>query len=146
MTKPDVSRAEHVWIDDAAPPGKLEVGGPHNVAWDFVGKDKHPVHSGTRSLRLAANGLQQCVLTEAKSPLQVGAGDTLFAYVYLDPKNPPKEVMLQWHSTGWLHRAYWGDNAIPWGGRRRCSCRRCRPTRRATASASRAGWSIRSSR
>jgi mono/diheme cytochrome c family protein len=115
MAKPDASRAEFVWIDDAAPPGKLEVGGPTNVAWDFVGKDKHPVHSGSKSLRLTANGLQQCVLTEAKAPLQIGSGDTLFAYVYLDPKNPPKEIMLQWHSTGWLHRAYWGENAIPWG-------------------------------
>jgi mono/diheme cytochrome c family protein len=113
--KPDSGRADFVWIDDAAPAGKLEVGGPNNVAWDFVGKDKHPVHSGAKSLRLSANGLQQCVLSEAKSPLQIGAGDALFAYVYLDPKNPPKEVMLQWHSAGWLHRAYWGENAIPWG-------------------------------
>ena len=132
MAKPeDRPRADFVWIDDAAPPGKLEVGGPTNVAWDFVGRDKHPVHSGGKSLRLTAKGLQQCVLTEAKSPLHIGAGDTLFAYVYLDPKNPPKEIMLQWHSTGWLHRAYWGDNAIPWGqrqlgasGTRSARCRR----------------------
>src|SRR5439155_4216437 len=27
----------------------------------------------------------------------------------------PKEIMLQWHSSGWLHRAYWGDNLIAWG-------------------------------
>jgi hypothetical protein len=39
----------------------------------------------------------------------------LFAHVYLDPKDPPKEIMLQWHTSGWLHRAYWGENAIPWG-------------------------------
>ncbi len=115
MAKPDTSRAEYVWIDDAAPAGKLEVGGPNNVAWDFVGKDKHPVQSGAKSLRLAAKGLQQCVLTEAKAPLTIGSGDALFAYVYLDPKNPPKEIMLQWHTSNWLHRAYWGENAIPWG-------------------------------
>ncbi|HKI35315.1 MAG TPA: PSD1 and planctomycete cytochrome C domain-containing protein [Gemmataceae bacterium] len=110
----DLPRAEYVWIDDAVPAGKQEVGGP-NVPWDFVGQDKHPVHSGGKSLRLTASGLQQCVLSEAKSPLRVGEGDALFAYVYLDPKDPPKEIMLQWHSTGWLHRAYWGENAIPWG-------------------------------
>src|SRR5581483_6532928 len=45
----------------------------------------------------------------------VGAGDKLFAYVYLDPANPPREIMLQWHSDTWKHRAYWGDNVIPWG-------------------------------
>ncbi len=113
--KAESARADYVWIDDAAPAGKLEVGGATNVAWNFVGKDKHPVHSGDKSLRLAAKGLQQCVLIEAKAPLQIGQGDTLFAYVHLDPKDPPKEIMLQWHSTNWLHRAYWGDNAIPWG-------------------------------
>jgi hypothetical protein len=55
------------------------------------------------------------VLQDAKPGLRVGAGDKLFAYVYLDPANPPKEIMLQWHTSGWLHRAYWGENVIPWG-------------------------------
>jgi hypothetical protein len=111
----DLPRAEYVWIDDAAPAGKLEVGGGTNVPWQFVSSPESPTFAGRHSLRLAATGLQQCVLTEAKSPLRVGEGDALFAYVYLDPKNPPKEIMLQWHSSNWLHRAYWGENAIPWG-------------------------------
>src|SRR5207237_631047 len=51
----------------------------------------------------------------AKPGLKVGAGDTLFAHVYLDPKNPPKAIMLQWHTSNWLHRAYWGENLIPFG-------------------------------
>ncbi|HZT80192.1 MAG TPA: PSD1 and planctomycete cytochrome C domain-containing protein [Gemmataceae bacterium] len=108
-------RAEFVWIDDAVPAGKQETGGGVNVAWSFVPKDKHPVHSGSASLRLKANGLKQVVLSEAKSPLRVGEGDVLFAHVWIDPKDPPKEIMLQWHSDAWRHRAYWGDNVIPWG-------------------------------
>jgi mono/diheme cytochrome c family protein len=110
----DLPRAEYVWIDDAMPAGKPEIGGI-NVPWDFVTQDKHPSHSGSKSLRLKAAGLQQCVLVEAKSPLHVGEGDTLFAYVYLDPKDPPKEIMLQWHSSNWLHRAYWGENLVAFG-------------------------------
>jgi hypothetical protein len=48
--------------------------------------------------------------------LLVGKGDTLFAYVYLDPANPPKAIMLQYHTSEWLHRANWGDeDAIPFG-------------------------------
>ncbi len=48
--------------------------------------------------------------------LTVNTGDTLFAYVYLDPANPPTEVMLQWHTgSSWGHRAYWGANKISWG-------------------------------
>jgi hypothetical protein len=47
--------------------------------------------------------------------LVVGIGDTLFAYVYLDPANPPAEVMLQWNDGSWEHRAYWGANLIGLG-------------------------------
>jgi mono/diheme cytochrome c family protein len=110
----DLPRAEYVWIDDAAPAGKVETGSI-NVPWRFVSSPEYPAFAGRHSLRLKAVGLQQCVLAEAKSPLRVGAGDTLFAYVYLDPKDPPKEVMLQWHSSNWLHRAYWGENLVPFG-------------------------------
>src|SRR6185369_8721586 len=80
-----------------------------------VGKPEHPVHSGARSLLVNAKGLKQVVIQGVDAPLRVGAGDRLFAHVYLSPKNPPKEIMMQWHSQGWLHRAYWGDNVIPWG-------------------------------
>jgi len=47
--------------------------------------------------------------------LPVEVGDSLSAYVYLDPANPPSEVMLQWFDGSWEHRAYWGANLIPWG-------------------------------
>src|SRR4029434_1393494 len=36
-------------------------------------------------------------------------------YVYLDPVNPPSEVMLQWNDGTWEHRAYWGADLLPWG-------------------------------
>lgn len=42
-------------------------------------------------------------------------GDKLIAYVYLDPANPPSEIMLQWNDGTWEHRAYWGTNQIAWG-------------------------------
>jgi len=107
---------EYVWIDDALPAGaKTLVDGNVNLAWNFVGKPAHPVHSGERSLLVSAKGLKQVVIQGVDAPIRVGAGDRLFAYVYLSPKNPPKEIMLQWHSQNWLHRAYWGDNVIPWG-------------------------------
>ena len=51
----------------------------------------------------------------ATTTLTVTTGDTLFAYAYLDPANPPTEVMLQWHTDNWEHRAYWGANNISWG-------------------------------
>src|SRR5262249_45642906 len=83
-----------------------------NLPWQFVDS---PVHRGAKSVKVSAKELGQVVLSQAKQPLKVGAGDKLFAHVYIDPKSPPREIMLQWHTSGWVHRAYWGENVIPWG-------------------------------
>lgn len=102
---------EIVWIDDDAPPGAQLQG---NTPWQFVTAPA-PVLSGSKSHTRTATDLSQHFFTAATTPLLVGEGDKLFAYVYLDPKNPPKEVMLQWNDGAWEHRAYWGENVIPWG-------------------------------
>ncbi|MGH7170283.1 MAG: DUF1549 and DUF1553 domain-containing protein, partial [Gemmataceae bacterium] len=109
-------RAEYVWIDDAIPDGaKPSSDGGVSGRWTFVGRPKHPVFSGEKASMRTAAGLSQHFFEGAKPGLRVGTGDTLFAYAYLDPKNPPKEIMLQWHTGEWRHRAYWGDNVIDWG-------------------------------
>ena len=44
-------------------------------------------------------------------PLVPAENDHFYAYVYLDPKNPPRQIVMQWHDhRGWEHRAYWGAN------------------------------------
>jgi mono/diheme cytochrome c family protein len=108
-----IGRADFVWVDDTLPPGAAS---KEDVPWDFVGKPDHPVYSGRGSLASKARGVRQFVFEDAGAKLVVGEGDVLFAHVYLDPKNPPREVMLQWHTAGnWSHRAYWGANAIAFG-------------------------------
>jgi hypothetical protein len=62
-----------------------------------------------------AAGYHQHYFFSAADTLAVGVGDTLFTYVYLDPANPPSEVMLQWYDGSWEHRAYWGPNLIGLG-------------------------------
>jgi hypothetical protein len=111
-----VKRGEYVWIDDDIPAGARSSsdGGP-NGRWNWVTAPKHPVYSGKRASMRTADGLSQHYFEAAPAGLRVGEGDTLFAYVYLDPARPPREIMLQWHTSNWLHRAYWGDNVIPWG-------------------------------
>ena len=43
-------------------------------------------------------------------------GAKLFAYVYLEPTDAPKAIMLQYHTGAWLHRAVWGEyEAIQFG-------------------------------
>jgi mono/diheme cytochrome c family protein len=110
------TRREVVWVDDAIPAGATEtpeVG--FNRKWVFAAKTEREPVAGERSVKLDAKGLMQVVATDAKPGLRVGEGDTLFAHVWIDPKNPPKEIMIQWHTTGWSHRVYWGENRIDWG-------------------------------
>lgn len=110
-TEPKVSEpTEFVWIDDAVPAGARAQG---NSPWKFVSTPK-PVSGKTVSTR-TAQGLSQHFFDRAKEPLKIGEGDVFFCYVYLDPKNPPKEIMLQWNDGSWEHRAKWGGNQIPWG-------------------------------
>jgi hypothetical protein len=103
---------EIVWIDDALPPGAATGDGQ---PWKFVSAPE-PVLSGTRSLRNTYKGLGQQFFTGASPVLKIGEGDKLFAYVYLDPKSPPRTIMLQWNENGsWEHRAFWGEDTIPFG-------------------------------
>ncbi|HVV99904.1 MAG TPA: DUF1553 domain-containing protein, partial [Planctomycetaceae bacterium] len=81
----------------------------------FVGAPDHPVFSGEKASRRSAKGLTQHFFTGANPGLKIGEGDKLFAFVYLDPKDPPQEIMLQFNDGAWEHRAYWGGDVIPWG-------------------------------
>src|SRR5204863_161368 len=57
-------------------------------------------------------GLHNHYFTSATQTLTVNTGDKLFCYVYLDPANPPTEVMLQWNDGSVWHNAYWGTDNI----------------------------------
>jgi hypothetical protein len=101
---------DFVWVDDDFPAGaKGEVnGGTPERQWI----EGAQVYSGTRALTRRASGLAQDFFTGASHPLIFGKGDKIFAYVYLDPANPPKAIMLQYYTSEWLHRANWGDEDI----------------------------------
>ncbi|MGC1275507.1 MAG: PSD1 and planctomycete cytochrome C domain-containing protein [Planctomycetaceae bacterium] len=106
-------REEFVWVDDALPPNaKPEASGDEGATgWRWVGAPEHPVFSGNAStIRHArANKVAQHLFTGA-DPLSVGEGDVLFAHVYIDPADPPKQIMLQFNDGDWEQRAYWGEN------------------------------------
>ena len=64
------------------------------------------------------SGMHQHYFWNASQPMSVNEGDILFQYVYIDPSNVPRELMLQWHvndAEGWGHRAFWGEDVINFG-------------------------------
>ncbi len=93
---------------------KNEVG---TNGWNFVDGGKGKVHQGSVARQQQAKELVQHLADASKKPLELVEGDVFFTYVWLDPKNPPTQVMLQFNPDGksWSHRAYWGADDIPFG-------------------------------
>lgn len=62
-------------------------------------------------------GTHQHFFDSAATPFTIGSADSLFCWVYLDPVDPPREIMLQWRlpNGSWEQRAFWGWNLINWG-------------------------------
>ncbi len=107
-----VSATAAVWVEDAVPVGAT-LGG--NESWSWVSSNPAPYSGALTHQSALFSGLHQHYFTNATAKLSVAVGDTLFAYVYLDPANPPSEVMLQWNDGSWEHRAYWGADLVGFG-------------------------------
>ena len=107
------SPSEYVWVEDGAPAGAALAG--DGEGWNWTSANPTPfsgTHAHQSNLR---SGTHQHYFTGATDALSIGANDSLFSYVYLDPANPPSEVMIQWNNGNWEHRAYWGQNQISFG-------------------------------
>ena len=108
---------EVVYVEDQFPAGvkAQKIDGTPDLLW--TNANGGPVFSGTNAIKRTATGLAQDFFQDASTSLIVGgSNDTFFAYVYIDPANPPKAIMLQYHTTEWLYRGNWGDaDAIPFG-------------------------------
>ena len=105
-----------IWVEDAVPAGAT-IGGD-GEGWNWVSSNPAPYSGALAHQSALLSGLHQHYFYGATTTLPVAVGDTLFAYVYLDPANPPSEVMLQWNDGSWEHRAYWGANSHRLGHRR----------------------------
>jgi hypothetical protein len=104
---------EIVWVEDAPPAGAKLAG---DEPWNWVNANPTP-YAGALAHQSNINpAVHQHFFFDAPNKLDLGAGDKLFAYVFIDPVNTPSQVMLQWHADNtWEHRAYWGANSIGWG-------------------------------
>lgn len=103
-----VQRKERIFVEDS-PPTDADLSGEWKLA-------DHPVFSGSKSIVRSGKGNNQHYFINSKNPHEVFAvEDEFFAYVYLDPENPPKQIMLQFNDGSWSRRAYWGESLIPYG-------------------------------
>ena len=108
---PEVKVEDVVWFDDELPAGFKAQGTP-----TLVTADQGPVFAGKVALKRQDTGVSQDVFEAGSPTLALPANAQIYAYVYLDPANPPKSVMLQFNRDNWEHRAVWGDpDAIGWG-------------------------------
>jgi hypothetical protein len=103
-----------VWVDDALPEGAI-AGTDGGDVWNWVSGSPTPNSGSLASQSTIAAGEHQHFFYNATTTLSIGTGDVLYAYVYLDPANPPSEVMLMWNDGTWAHGAYWGANSISFG-------------------------------
>jgi hypothetical protein len=104
---------DNVWVWDSLPAGAITAGDAEG--WNWVDSDPTPIADSLAHQSNVVGGMHQHYFYGATETLPVFTGNMLFAYVYLDPLNPPSEVMLQWNDGTWEHRAYWGANQIGFG-------------------------------
>jgi hypothetical protein len=112
---PVSSNTDDIWVEDALPTGATT--GTTNESWVWIPQTPAPAFGTAATKSSVGGGEHQHYFYNASATMPVGATDTLYAYVYLDPTTPPSEVMLQWHDTSgsWEHRAYWGSNGVGFG-------------------------------
>lgn len=112
---PAVTTSEQVWFEDAFPAGAKV--GHSGEPTTLVSKTKNdgPVFSGSMALKRTANGVAQDFFSNG-AKYEIPPNGKLTVQCYIDEKNPPKAIMLQFHTAGWNHRAVWGEEgAIPFG-------------------------------
>lgn len=107
--KPPVETSETLWFDDAFPAGAKPLASATPLSFVFK-----PVAHGKKSLKVSGPTMAQ-VSYEKGPNLVVPDGAKFFLSIYLDPADPPEEVMLQFNTGAWSHRAFWGDDVIQWG-------------------------------
>ncbi len=103
-----------VWVEDAVPTGGVPGFGGGD-SWNWSSSNPAPYSGSSAHQSAAGAGLHEHWFDNATATLDIFSGDTLYAHVYLDPANPPTEVMLAWNNGNWEHRAYWGANNITYG-------------------------------
>lgn len=105
-----IEDTEAIWFEDEFPNGAKVGSSGHPLT--LVDQ---PVFSGHKALKRGGKEMAQDYYESGAAPLTVPSGSRFFLHVYLDPKDTPEEVMIQFHGSAWNHRAVWGADIIDFG-------------------------------
>lgn len=97
-----------IWVeDDDNLPGTFSSG---SEAFTWV---ENPKYSGKNAHQSTSQtGMHEHYFYNAASTMKVKIGAELYTYVYLDPNDPPQEIMLKWYSNNTWTRVYWGSDMM----------------------------------
>jgi subtilisin family serine protease len=103
-----------VWFNDDIPAGAwtMSSGGD---AWNWITSNPTPFAGFRAHQTNLAAGYHDHTFTDASATMTAAVGEIIYAYIYVDPTNPPAEIMLSWNAGNWEHRAYWGADLINYG-------------------------------
>jgi hypothetical protein len=110
----ECSGIDVLWSDDTIPAGATQAADGGD-SWSWILTSPTPFSGALAHKSNLYAGEHQHYFLNTTDTLPINSGDTLIAYVYLDPTNTPSEIMLQWRVASWEHRAYWGANSISFG-------------------------------
>ena len=98
---------EYTWLEDSLPQSAQEQGG-----WVWA-REPDPVHSGERSMMVSGKGRLEKSFRNSTYWLVASPGDQLFAWVWIDPKDPPRVIQLKFGGEAppgmFGHSVFWGD-------------------------------------
>jgi Tol biopolymer transport system component/subtilisin-like proprotein convertase family protein len=100
----------NIWFDDALPAGATPTA--TDDPWTWVTTNPAPYKNTQAHQSPNATGLTQHSFTGATSTMTPKTDELVFAYVYLDPVNPPQAFMLRWRENGNWVGVTWGNTTL----------------------------------
>jgi hypothetical protein len=113
IAAPPLPASDILWFDEQLPAGAVASSAGAVTSWQFTAAQH--VTGATSVFEPKFDGLHYHYFRDATQGFTLQAGDVLVTYVLVDPCNPPREILFEWNNGDWEHRAYWGDDLIPWG-------------------------------
>ncbi|KNY24763.1 lipase/acyltransferase domain-containing protein [Pseudobacteroides cellulosolvens] len=107
------SNKGYAWISGSIP-SSASTGADYD-SWNWVDENPKALKNRYSHQSSLYDGMHQHYFYNSSNKILPYDSQVLYCNVFIDPANPPKELMLQWNDGSWEHRAYWGEDKINFG-------------------------------